>query len=104
MNEKETTNAKISNVELGIEDHGFFNFWIHFEYGGLSQSTSILYKIEDIAPMIKMILEVLEKKCWEDLPTTPVRVIHDHSKVYELGNFLKDEWINLETKQRHGTG
>lgn len=100
-------NATIESTMLGVEDHGIFTYSIGLNYGGSGQTfggygldsydkatkrrVGTAYGLEAIARLLR----VVGVSKWEDLKGKPVRVVADYSKVYKLGNYLKDEWLDL---------
>lgn len=105
--ELEVKNAKITGTMLGKEDHGVMTFYIYLDYGGMSQGfggyvldrwiekektrRGSMFGME----AIRRILEVLEIETWEKLPGTPVRVKGNFCKIRAIGNYLKDNWVDL---------
>ena len=104
----ETKNAKINSTMLGYEDHGIFTFYLNLEYDRASQSAGGFaldnYNKEvdkriGTAVGMKLIIEilkVLEVESWEKLKGTYIRVKADYSKIYAIGNLLKDNWLDFQ--------
>jgi hypothetical protein len=108
----ETKNARITSTMLGIEDHGIMSFYLYLDYGGSCQSAggySLDKPIKDEkgrfikrvgtavgCDVIMKILEVVGVEKWESLPNKNIRVRADHSKVYAIGNLLREQWIEFE--------
>ena len=104
----EAKNARIEGTTLGIEDHGCLIFYLHLDYGGGGQGFGgfvLDTHVERGQPRIGTVfgttailrvLQVLGVGTWEKLPGTPVRVEADGSKIYRIGHYLKDEWLDLE--------
>lgn len=112
----EVKNAKIDYTRLG-EIHNIFGFDIGFDYGGAGQSmggwTLDAPLTDDKGKFIKRVahaenlqkimdlLDVLKVETWETLKGTPVRVKCDHSHIYAVGHFLKDEWVQFSKEDSH---
>ena len=103
-------NAVISSTQLGTGDSPCFNFWINLDYGGSGQGfgghaldqwdepagrrVGVAYGTEAIMG----VLRVVGVDNWEQLPGKSVRVKKtDHfGRIVALGNYLKDEWLDLK--------
>jgi hypothetical protein len=104
----EIKNAKINSTMLGYEDHGIFSFYLNLDYDGSGQSAGgyaldsyIKEKDKRIGTVLGMqliieILKTLDIESWEKLKGTYIRVKADYSKVYAIGNLLKDKWLDFE--------
>lgn len=110
-NNMEIKNAIIKSTMLGIEDHGIMSFYLNLDYGGSGQSAggycldnpihqgnTFIRRIGTAGGMslIMEIMEVVGVGKWEDLKNTHIRVKADNSKVYAIGNILKDKWVDFE--------
>ena len=99
---RETENATIEYTNLGREGHGIFTFQIGLKFNGAGQGFGG-YALGDWerpsafgVAAISKVLDVLEVGSWEKLPGTPCRADRDLGKVYRLGHYLKDEWVDLK--------
>jgi len=95
-------NAVIKNTMLGVEDHGILTFILHLDYGGEGQGAG-LYSLGSGKPrsyvtmqIIEDILKIVGVDSWEELPGKHIRVKASHSKVYAIGNVLKDKWLDFD--------
>lgn len=107
----ETKNALIESTMLGYEDHGIFSFnlWLEFDCGcqaaggycldkPLKKDNKFICRVGTKKGM-QLIIEVLKTigvEKWEDLPGKYIRIKADMSQVYEIGNLLKDKWLNFK--------
>lgn len=111
--EVEEKNAIIESTMLGIESHGMMSFYLYLDYGDSSMQGAGGYCLDmpvkdsegDFlkrvgtavgTDLIMEILRVVGVDKWEDLKGEHIRVKSNHCKVEEIGNFLKDEWLNFE--------
>lgn len=101
----EIRNAVIQSTQLGPEDHGIFTAYLMLQgdgwgigFGGYGLD---IYD-EHVAPaygsyFIMEVLWVLEVRCWEKLPGTPVRVEIEGGwggKALRIGHYFKDQWFD----------
>ena len=104
-NEIETKNARIKGTHLGQEDHGIFTALLHLDYDGAGQSfggyaldkpdkESGRLGTEFGCQFIMEVLDTLEVEAWEKLPGTPIRVRASFGKVYAIGHFIKNKWLD----------
>lgn len=93
---RKTENAIIRSADIDIER--MLNYWVHLDFGdGTSQSFGGYFLAGDFGcKAISKLLEVVEVEKWSQLYGRSVRADHDFCKVYRLGNFLKDKWLDLE--------
>ena len=110
MEESVVENAKITNVQLGWEDHCIFSCWITVEgngwgcnYGGYCLDTYDKAQKKRVASQagfqaIMELMATLEVKNWEDLKGQYVRVEHLGwgGKVIKIGHLIKDKWFGFE--------
>lgn len=104
----ETKNAKITSTSLGYCDNSIMTFYLELDYGGLCQCAGgyALDEFRDIetrrkgtaygADIIIEILNVIGVRKWENIPGSVIRVKSDHSRVYAIGHYLEDKWLNFE--------
>lgn len=107
----ETKNAKITSTMLGIEDHGIFSFMLHLDYGGSGQGAGgyaldapidkdgvFLGRVGTASGMslIIEILKIVGVDKWEDLKGKLIRVKAEQHKVYAVGHYLNDKWLDFE--------
>jgi len=106
---REIKNARIQSTMLGYEDHGILTCFLYLEYGGSGQGFGgyaldayVKEAKERIAGayglrFITSVLKVVGVTQWEDLPGKHIRADSDHTKVYRIGNLLRDEWFDPAT-------
>ncbi len=107
----EIKNAKIESTMLGIEDHGIMSFMLSLHYGNsgqgaggfcldtpIEQDGKFVQRIGTAEGMslIMEILKIVGVEKWEDLPGKHIRVKAEQHKVFVIGNFLKDEWLDFQ--------
>ena len=106
----EIKNAKITETELGYEDHGIMTCWIEIEgfgwgvsYGGYALDNYDKKKDERIGTesgfnAIIQLMQTLEVKNWEDLRGQYVRceLAGWGGKMLKIGHLLKDKWFSFE--------
>lgn len=107
----EIKNAIITSTMLGIEDHGIMSFYLYLDYGNSAQGAggysldtpikkgdTFLRRVgtAEGLSLIMEILQIVDVEKWEDLKGRHIRVKADHDKVYAIGHFLKDKWLNFE--------
>jgi len=82
-------NAKIYRVRLGNFEGRFWGGQICFSYDSCGQCAFV--------PIIKIgdVLKILSVNFWEELPGTPCRVKANLSHIEAIGNFVKDNWLEL---------
>lgn len=102
----EIKNAVIKGTMLGIEDHGIMTCMLYLDFGGSGQGFGgyaldswdrTLNRRVGTAYGTKFIMRVMEVvgvEKWEKLSGVYVRAKADHSKVYEIGNIIKNDWFN----------
>lgn len=101
-------NAVIEGTRLGTENHGILTFDIILDYGNGGHqgfggfALDGFDKIKDKrvgsaygTEAIRRVLEVVGVENWEDLKGKSVRAEAKHDKIKRLGNFLKDDWLDL---------
>ena len=106
-------NAKIKSTMLGLEDHNIMTIYLNLDYGSTRQSFGgyqIDKPLEDIngvivgrmgtafgCEFIRKVLEVVDVRCWEDLPGKHIRVEREdewNGKILRIGNIIKDKWFD----------
>jgi len=106
----EEKNATIKSTFLGIEDHGFFTFYLHLDYGGSGQGAggyvldvsadnknqSTDAKLAKSLRIIEKILKIVGVEEWEQLPGRYIKVKADHNRVYAVQNILGGEWLDFD--------
>ena len=105
----EEKNASIKSTFLGIEDHGFFTFYLYLDYGNSGQAaggyvldvpgspdTDNHKKLARSLKIIEEILKVVGVEEWEKLPGKFMKVKADRGNVYAIQNVLGGEWLNFD--------
>lgn len=104
----ETKNAIIISTYLGFEDHDIFTCYLNLDYGDLYQSAGG-YALDEYCEstkrriwhsfgshLIMQILKTLEIRNWEKLKGEKIRVKCDSIKVYSIGHYIKDQWVDFQ--------
>lgn len=112
--QRSIVNARIESTMLGFEDHGILTLCLTLDYGGSGQGFGLVMlggvqpdEVPYASHLIHRILRVVGAEKWEDLKGKHIRADQDNSKVYRIGNIIKDEWCDpqeifdslLEVKQ-----
>lgn len=92
----EIKNARIESTMLGFEDHGIMTFSLGLDYGDSVQSAGgysikCLRGIECIAE----VLNIIGVNTWEELKGKTLRVKCEYDKVYAVGHFLQEKWLDF---------
>jgi hypothetical protein len=102
-----TTNAKISNTMLGIEDHGILTFSLSLTWGAAGQGFGG-YALDQGAGQkssgkcmlsIRKLLETVGVNKWEDLKGQLVRIRKQsefNGSIDEIGHIIDDKWFNIK--------
>ena len=106
----EEKNATIKSTFLGIEDHGFFTFYLTLDYGGSGQGAGGYVldvsvdsknqptdaRLVKSLRIIERILKIVGVEEWEQLPGRYIKVKADHNRVYAIQNILGGEWLDFD--------
>ena len=108
----EVKNAIIDYTMLGFERGCLFSFSLGLDYGVSGQvaggycldtpvkdkDNKFLFRTGSAlgTNLIMKILNIVGVEKWEDLKGSYIRVKASPTKVHEIGNLLKDEWLNFE--------
>lgn len=107
----EISNARITNVSLGYEDHGILTFGLTLEiadgsgcvFGGyaLDEYDKSLKKLVPVAKSLECLTEIIRVvgvKNWEDLNGKYIRIINKGwgSIIDTIGNLMEDKWLNVK--------
>lgn len=104
---RETKNARIDDVFLGIEDHGCVTIILGLDYGGSGQAfgNCVLHG-QWLYVWVRELLTTLEVP-WRGLGQNiialkgmHVRVEADDQKVYRIGHLLKDKWFDPQETEK----
>ena len=111
--ERKIENAKIKDVFIGIEDHGFLTMTITLDYGGSCQAFGMFnlcsprdskYYPGEKNPcgvFIRRVLEIADVDCIDKLVDKTIRVDHDWTNIYRIGHILNsDEWFDPKVELR----
>ena len=79
--DKKTEPAKIIDIDIKIEDHGYLALNCSFSYGGIHQGMSG-YAID--ADFIKQFMEACDKTILADCKNQVVLVTHTHDKITKI--------------------
>ena len=104
----EIKNAIIESATITNDDHGLLTSWLTLDYGGSGQGFGgfALY-LPDLfknhrkqdsycGHFIWKVMEIADVNEWGKLKGKPIRVKSEHSKVYGIGHFIKDNWFYPE--------
>lgn len=104
------SNAQITDVTLGYEDHGILTFGLVLDiangggcvYGGYALDGWDKEKKKRVCSAKSMeclteIMRVVGVRNWEDLEGKYIRIEDNGlgSTVYKIGNLMKDDWFNI---------
>ena len=99
----EIKNAKIVDTFLGMEHGKIFTFHLTFDYGGGNSQTTGGYVLGNAREthskgidLIEKILEIARADSWEGLNGKPVKVNASHERIYGIGSYLGDNWLDFE--------
>ena len=107
MNEEILT-GKITNTELGYEDHGIFTCFLHIEgdgwgcgFGGYSLDSpdKTLQRRKGTAEGMEAIIQIirtLDVNSWEKVKGQYVRVVLKDRRIKKIGHIIKDNWFSFE--------
>ena len=98
---KEIKNATIKNVNIGFDEKRDLTAWVMIDFGGnavqgfgglnLSVDGNCLNFFKNIFLVVGNVAQT------NQLIGKAVRVYHDHSKIYAIGNFVDDDvWYSLD--------
>lgn len=86
-------NAKVKFTQSGITEDDSLAMQIGFE---LSEgATAMTGKFPFDAEKMRLILNVLEIRNWEELPRKYARVAILNGKVVRIGNILNEKWVKI---------
>ncbi len=94
----EVKNAVIRGTHLGEEGHGIMTCYLRLAYGEHGGQSFGGYGFDNIETnfgieFIKSILKVVGVDNWESLIGKHIRVKADMSRIYAIGNIIKDDWF-----------
>lgn len=95
-------NAKITDAEILIEDHGFLTAYITLDYGGSGQgfggytlhSENQSGEPNFAGHFLRRTLEIVGVQNWSDLTGKCIRVMSRHNGVKAIGHILEDRWFD----------
>lgn len=115
--EFQTLNARIVGTQLGLEDHDIMSFFLHLSWGTGGQGLGG-YALDGPNPdkadglsrigwrrgidVIRLILETVGVRNWEDLKGQLVRVriplnpVVAHHRPPIIGHIIDDRWFDLQ--------
>lgn len=91
--EERILNAKIKFSWLGLEENGSLMFQLGFDCENAKTFTTNKTPIS--IDQIKILLNVLELRSWEELPRKFARVKLYGTKVVGIGNLIENKWVEL---------
>ena len=90
-------NARIEKTFLGIEDHRFFTFFLHLDYGDSGHQGAGGYVLVGKSfGIIRKILEMVGINEWEELSGKHIKVKATHGGVCAIQNILGGEWLDFD--------
>lgn len=102
----EFENAKITNAELTMEDHGVLTYYITLEgrgwgcnFGGIVIGNGYLGAIEfkgseKGTEAIMRIMDTVGVNKWNDLKGRYVRVDISDRSIHKIGNIIENKWFD----------
>lgn len=88
-------NAVINRADIDCER--FLTYWVHVDYDSGGQAFGGYGLGGDFGcEAIKRLLEVVGVESWLKLQGKPVRIDADWGKIFRIGNYIKEEWLDLE--------
>lgn len=105
------SNAKITNVTLGYEDHGILTFYITLEIENGNTCVFGCYALDSwdkeknkrvcsakSMECLTEIMNVVGVRNWEDLNGKYIRIEYNGlgSTIDTIGNIMKDDWFNIK--------
>ena len=102
----EIKNAVISEVFIGADTQGMVTGWITVNFGLAKQGFGGLdFSLPDNAfTFIGTSLKIVGVSDIKDLVGKAVRVDHDTTRIYAMGNFIEDVWYRLAESPVVGAG
>ena len=99
-NKKQIKNAVIGEVFIGMTEENILTAWVILNFGIAKQGFGGLdLSIDGNAKtFLVSVLNVVGVPEVKQLVGKAVRVEHDHSKVYAIGNFIDDKWYHIDGK------
>ena len=91
--EERILNAKIKFSWLGLEENGSLTFQIGFDCE--NAKTFITSKNPADIEKIKVLLNVLELRSWEELPRKFARIKLNGTRIVAIGNLIENKWLEL---------
>lgn len=95
---KEIKNAMIKDILIGLTDQNIFTCWLVVSIGNQSQGFGgyDLRLNNSAHDFITGILNVVSVKDTKQLVGRPIRIEHDSTKIYRIGNYIDDNWYTYE--------
>ena len=88
-------NAIIESADIDTER--CLTYWVHLKYEGAGQGFGGYVLGGDFGcEAIKRLLSTVGVGSWKKLEGSPVRVDADFGRVYRIGHFLEEKWLDLE--------
>ena len=97
---KEIKNATIKNVNIGLDEKKDLTAWVMIDFGAnaVQGFGGLNLSINDNCMKFfrNIFLAVGNVAQTNQLIGKAVRVYHDHSKIYAIGNIVEDVWYSLD--------
>lgn len=93
MEDIETKNALITDVQIEIEDHGILTLLVRLDYGGVMQAFGGFDVRTNLSKWMIKLFDVLEVRDFDSIKGKTVRVKCSRTEVYSIGHFMKDKWF-----------
>ena len=102
---REIKNAVVSEFQIGFSETQSLTAWLVVNFGMAKQGFGGLDLSNDnnAAKFIAGVLNIVGVGTVEQLNGRPVRVEHDETKIYRLGNYIEDRWLLIDTLETTGT-
>ena len=97
-NKKQIKNAVIGEVFIGMTEENVLTAWVILNFGIAKQGFGGLDLSLDgnANTFLVSVLNVVGVPEVKQLVGKAVRVEHDHTKVYAIGNFIDDKWYHID--------
>ena len=95
----EIKNAVVSEFQIGFSETQSLTAWLVVNFGMAKQGFGGLDLSNDnaAAKFIAGVLNIVGVGTVEQLAGKAVRVEHDETKIYKLGNFIDSRWLSIDT-------
>lgn len=94
-------NAQIISTALGpgASDYRGFCFWVYVKFE-LAEQGFGGFLSKDLKIHLSKLLSTVGVGTWEQLPGKFLRIEHDNSRIYRVGNIIENEWYSPEETEK----